>query len=118
MFSVQRDHAEDIHVLIKNDKLRRRLDVLLRIEPEHWRPRYSSRKALRRRIIDTSLVEGLEDFLRSPRLVRRAFASGGPVVGPEHGGRVRILSAATDTQTCIGCFPASADGTAALPDSG
>ena len=58
MFSIQRDHAEHIHVLIEDDDFFRRLNDLLRKESEHYGSRYTRRQATRCWIVDSSAIEG------------------------------------------------------------
>src|SRR5262245_9287258 len=115
MFRVQRDDAEDIHVLIKHDDLRGSLDDLLREQTQHYSAWNTGGQALPGGIIDASSVVGLQNFLRGPRLVRRSFSSRRPVVGRESHSRLRVASTAAHSHTAVRLFPRAARCTASLP---
>ena len=118
MLGAERNHAERAHVLVEDHELRRRLDELLREQPEHDAARDAGRQALARRVVDAAAVERFEHLLRRPVLVRRPFAPGGPIVRRADDRRGRVAPRAADAEARVRFVPAAGLRAAALPHAG
>src|ERR1700734_3548014 len=113
MFCVQRNNAEDIHVLVENDHLLGSLDDLNRKQARDGQPRNARRQAQSRWIVYAALVIRLQNFLRGPWLVRRGRVY--HLLRPRTRWRRWIATRAADAEPRISFVPTSAARAAALP---
>src|SRR4029078_325547 len=71
-----------------------------------------------RRIVDRSLVERLQNFLRGPLLIGRGFTPRPALGGADHGRRGGGFPGTPHTEARVRIVPAAAERAAALPGAG